>query len=80
MWVQYFKIKREKKVSEATMITLEGKEYKEEDLSKEQKQIAQILVSLANQKSSVQLQFEQLNILSNYYIQKFKESEKKLDK
>jgi uncharacterized membrane protein len=67
-------------VSEATMITLEGKEYKEEDLSKEQKQIAQILVSLANQKSSVQLQFEQLNILSNYYIQKFKESEKKLDK
>ena len=40
------------------MITLDGKEYKEEDLSKEQKQIAQILVSLANQKSSVQLQFE----------------------
>lgn len=59
------------------MITLDGKEYKEEDLSKEQKQIAQILVSLANQKSSVQLQFEQLNILSDYYIQKFKESEEK---
>ena len=59
------------------MITLDGKEYKEEDLSKEQKQIAQILVSLANQKGSVQLQFEQLNILSDYYIQKFKESEEK---
>jgi hypothetical protein len=59
------------------MITLDGKEYKEEDLSKEQKQIAQILVSLANQKSSVQLQFEQLNILSDHYIQKFKESEEK---
>ena len=59
------------------MITLDGKEYKEEDLSSEQKQIAQILVSLANQKSSVQLQFEQLNILSDHYIQKFKESEEK---
>lgn len=59
------------------MITLDGKEYKEEDLSKEQKQIAQILVSLANQKSSVQLQFEQLNILSDHYIQKFKDSEEK---
>jgi uncharacterized coiled-coil protein SlyX len=59
------------------MITLDGKEYKEEDLSKEQKQIAQILVSLANQKSSVQLQFEQLNILTDYYIQKFKDSEEK---
>jgi len=59
------------------MITLDGKEYKEEDLSKEQKQIAQILVSLANQKSSVQLQFEQLNILTDHYIQKFKESEEK---
>ena len=62
------------------MITLDGKEYKEEDLSKEQKQIAQILVSLANQKSSVQLQFEQLNILSDHYIQKFKDSEEKSDK
>jgi len=59
------------------MITLDGKEYKEEDLSKEQKQIAQILVSLTNQKSSVQLQFEQLNILSDHYIQKFKDSEEK---
>jgi uncharacterized coiled-coil protein SlyX len=59
------------------MITLDGKEYKEEDLSKEQKQIAQILVSLANQKSSVQLQFEQLNILTDHYIQKFKDSEEK---
>jgi hypothetical protein len=59
------------------MITLDGKEYKEEDLSKEQKQIAQILVSLANQKSSVQLQFEQLNILSDHYIQKFKDSSEK---
>ena len=62
------------------MITLDGKEYKEEDLSSEQKQIAQILVSLANQKSSVQLQFEQLNILSDHYIQKFKDSEEKSDK
>ena len=62
------------------MITLDGKEYKEEDLSKEQKQIAQILVSLANQKSSVQLQFEQLNILTDHYIQKFKESEEKSEK
>lgn len=61
------------------MITLDGKEYKEEDLSKEQKQIAQILVSLTNQKSSVQLQFEQLNILSDHYIQKFKESEEKTE-
>ena len=59
------------------MITLDGKEYKEEDLSKEQKQIAQILVSLANQKSSVQLQFEQLNILSDHYIQNFKDSSEK---
>jgi hypothetical protein len=59
------------------MITLDEKEYKEEDLSKEQKQIAQILVSLANQKSSVQLQFEQLNILTDFYIQKFKDSEEK---
>jgi len=59
------------------MITLDGKEYKEEDLSKEQKQIAQILVSLSNQKSSVQLQFEQLNILTDHYIQKFKDSEEK---
>ena len=59
------------------MITLDGKEYKEEDLSPQQKQIAQILVSLTNQKSSVQLQFEQLNILSDHYIQKFKESEEK---
>jgi hypothetical protein len=54
-------------------ITIDGKEYKEEDLSKEQKQIAKILVSLTNQKSSVQLQFEQLNILSDHYIKKFKD-------
>ena len=59
------------------MITIDGKEYKEEDLSNEQKQIAQILVSLHNQESSLKIQYEQVNILKDHYIQKFKDSEKK---
>jgi hypothetical protein len=56
------------------MITIDGKEYKEEDLSTEQKQIASIISSLQKQKGSAQLQIDNLNVLLTHYVDKLKKT------
>tara|TARA_X000001382_G_scaffold115275_1_gene93956 strand:+ start:3228 stop:3419 length:192 start_codon:yes stop_codon:yes gene_type:complete len=55
------------------MITLDGKEYKKENLSDEQAVFVEKLINLQGQKNNLQSQLDDLNILSGFYVNKFKE-------
>ncbi len=62
------------------MITLDGKEYKKENLSDEQAVFVEKLINLQGQKNNLQSQLDDLNILSGFYVNKFKEAKPKEDK
>tara|TARA_R100001480_G_scaffold153108_1_gene155838 strand:+ start:626 stop:823 length:198 start_codon:yes stop_codon:yes gene_type:complete len=59
------------------MITLDGKEYKKENLSDEQAVFVEKLINLQGQKNNLQSQLDDLNILSGFYVNKFKEAKPK---
>jgi len=62
------------------MITLDGKEYKKENLSDEQAVFVEKLINLQGQKNNLQSKLDDLNILSSFYVNKFKEAKPKEDK
>ena len=53
-------------------ITIDGKEYKQEDMSQEQISITQKLTQLVNTENNLQLQLADIEILKNHYINQFK--------
>ena len=55
------------------MITIDNKEYKQEDMSQEQLAFAQKLTQLVNTENNLQSQLSDIQILKDVYIQKFKE-------
>lgn len=55
------------------MITIDNKEYKQEDMSQEQLALAQKLTQLVNTENNLQSQLSDIQILKDVYIQKFKE-------
>lgn len=58
------------------MITIDNKEYKQEDMSQEQLTLAQKLAQLVNTENNLQSQLSDIQILKDVYIQKFKELSK----
>ena len=58
------------------MITIDNKEYKQEDMSQEQLTLAQKLTQLVNTENNLQSQLSDIQILKDVYIQKFKEVSK----
>jgi hypothetical protein len=56
------------------MITIDNKEYKQEDMSQEQLTLAQKLTQLVNTENNLQSQLSDIQILKDVYIQKFKEA------
>jgi len=62
------------------MITLDGKEYKKENLSDEQSVFVEKLINIQAQKNNLQSQLDDLNIITSFYVNKFKEAKPKEDK
>ena len=58
-------------------ITIDGKEYKKEEMSDEQVKIFGIISNLNQRKQSYLQEAEQTEILIQHYISKFKEAVKK---
>lgn len=59
-------------------ITIDGKEYKKDEMNNEQVALVGKLAQIQQSKNNLQSQLADLNILSDHYIKQFKElSEKK---
>lgn len=58
------------------MITIDGQEYKKEEMSKEQIRIFGTISNLNQRKNSHLFEAEQTEILIQHYITKFKEATK----
>ena len=59
------------------MITIDGQEYKKEEMSDEQVKIFGIISNLNQRKQSHLFEAEQTEILIQHYISKFKDAVKK---
>ena len=59
------------------MITVDGKEYNKEEMSNEQIAIVGKLANIQQSKNNLKSQLADLDILSDVYINKFKELSKK---
>jgi len=58
-------------------ITIDGKEYKKEQMSDQQVQIVNKLVQIQQSKNSLLSQVQDLEILADVYVDKFKEAKTK---
>ena len=59
-------------------ITIDGKEYKKDEMNKEQVALVGKLAQIQQSKNNLQSQMADLDILSDHYIKQFKElSDKK---
>ena len=54
-------------------ITIDGKEYKKEEMNEEQIALVNKLVQIQQSKNNLQSQLADLDILSDVYVNKFKE-------
>jgi len=55
-------------------ITIDGKEYKKEQMSDEQVQIVNKLANIQQSKNNLVSQIQDLEILADVYVSKFKEA------
>ena len=58
-------------------ITIDGKEYKKEEMNEEQIALVNKLVQIQQSKNNLQSQIADLNILSDVYVNKFKDANPK---
>ena len=58
-------------------ITIDGKEYKKEEMNEEQIAIVNKLAQIQQSKNNLQSQIADLNILSDVYVNKFKDAKPK---
>ncbi len=58
-------------------ITIDGKEYKKEEMNEEQIAIVNKLAQIQQSKNNLQSQIADLNILSDVYVNKFKDANPK---
>jgi len=58
-------------------ITIDGTEYKKEEMNEEQVALVNKLANIQQSKNNLQSQLADLDILSDVYINKFKELSKK---
>jgi|TARA_A100001015_G_scaffold296406_1_gene376647 uncharacterized protein YlxW (UPF0749 family) len=58
-------------------ITIDGTEYKKEEMNEEQIALVNKLVQIQQSKNNLQSQIADLNILSDVYVNKFKDAKPK---